>query len=129
MKIDNIPTSIDPTLNLEEIRDECLKLVKTRAYFSAGAAVVPVPFFDVVIDVGILSQLIPEISARFGLAPEHIRVYDPATKQFIGKNYVNVVLSFLGSLLHVQLLKNPLIMLLQNILQNKLQNLFLLAGK
>ena len=81
MKIDNIPTAIDPTLNLEKIREECLQLAKKRAYFSAGAAVIPVPFFDVVIDVGILSQLIPEISARFGLAPEHISVYDPKTKQ------------------------------------------------
>ena len=41
----------------------------------------PVPFFDVIIDVGILSQLIPEINARFGLSPEQISVYDPATKQ------------------------------------------------
>lgn len=81
MKIDKIPDSIDPSLNLEDIRNECLELVKKRAYFSAGAAVVPVPFFDVVIDVGILSQLIPEINARFGLAPEQISVYDPATKK------------------------------------------------
>ncbi|CAM4166023.1 hypothetical protein [Acinetobacter pragensis] len=81
MKIDNIPDSIDPNLNLEAIREECLELAKKRAYFSAGAAVVPVPFFDVVIDVGILSQLIPEINARFGLSPEQISVYDPATKQ------------------------------------------------
>ena len=81
MKIDNIPDSIDPSLNLEAIREECLELAKKRAYFSAGAAVVPVPFFDVVIDVGILSQLIPEINARFGLSPEQISVYDPATKQ------------------------------------------------
>jgi hypothetical protein len=35
----------------------------------------------VVIDVGILSQLIPEINARFGLTPEQVSVYDPETKQ------------------------------------------------
>lgn len=81
MKIDNIPDSIDPNLNLEIIRAECLELAKKRAYFSAGAAIIPVPFFDVVIDIGILSQLIPEINARFGLSPEQISVYDPATKQ------------------------------------------------
>ena len=55
--------------------------MQKRAYISAGAAVVPVPFLDVVIDVGILSQLIPEVNARFGLAPEQISVYDPETKQ------------------------------------------------
>jgi len=69
MKIDNIPDSIDASLNLEQIRAECLELVQKRAYVSAGAAVIPVPFLDVVVDVGILSQLIPEINARFGLAP------------------------------------------------------------
>jgi uncharacterized protein (DUF697 family) len=68
-------------LNLEQIREECLELVKKRSYVSAGAAVVPVPFFDVVIDVGMLSFLIPEINARFGLAPDQISVYDPATKK------------------------------------------------
>ncbi|KAF1023126.1 MAG: hypothetical protein GAK29_03026 [Acinetobacter bereziniae] len=81
MKIDKVPDSIDPTLDLENIRDECLELVKKRSYVSAGAAVVPVPFFDVVIDVGMLSFLIPEVNARFGLAPDQISVYDPATKK------------------------------------------------
>ena len=54
MKLEHIPEKIDPSLNLEKIREECLDLVKKRAYFSAGAAVIPVPFLDVVIDVGIL---------------------------------------------------------------------------
>lgn len=81
MKIDKLPDSIDPSLNLEQIRDECLEQVKTRSYVSAGVAVIPVPFLDVVIDVGMLSLLIPEINARFGLAPDQISVYDPATKK------------------------------------------------
>lgn len=81
MKIDKIPNTIDPSLNLEQVRTDCLELVKKRAYVSAGAAVIPVPFLDVVIDVGILSQLIPEINARFGLSPEQVSVYDPQTKQ------------------------------------------------
>lgn len=81
MKIDNIPDSIDPKLDLEQIRTECLALVQKRAYVSAGAAIVPIPFFDVLIDVSMLSVLIPEINARFGLSPEQISVYDPQTKQ------------------------------------------------
>ncbi|MEN8275078.1 hypothetical protein I8T81_16970 [Acinetobacter seifertii] len=80
MKIDNIPDYIDPSLNLEQIRDECNDLIQKRAYVSAGAAIVPIPFFDVVVDLGILTQLIPDINARFGLAPEHVSVYDPKTK-------------------------------------------------
>lgn len=81
MKLDHMPDHIDPSLNLEQIREECLELIKKRAYVSAGAAVIPVPFLDVLIDVGILSQLLPEINARFGLAPEQISVFDPKTKQ------------------------------------------------
>ncbi|MBB4834189.1 hypothetical protein [Acinetobacter schindleri] len=81
MKLDKFPDQIDPSLNLELIREECLELIKKRAYMSAGAAVIPVPFLDVLIDVGILSQLIPEINARFGLAPEQVSVFDPKTKQ------------------------------------------------
>ena len=81
MKIDKIPDSIDPHLNLENIRTECLELVKKRSYVSAGVAVIPIPFFDVIIDIGMLSLLIPEINARFGLAPEQISVYDPETKK------------------------------------------------
>ena len=77
MKIDKIPDSIDPHLNLENIRTECLELVKKRSYVSAGVAVIPIPFFDVIIDIGMLSLLIPEINARFELAPEQISVYDP----------------------------------------------------
>ena len=80
MKIDKIPDSIDPSLNLEQVRAECLELVQKRSYVSAGVAVIPVPFLDVVIDVGILSILIPDINVRFGLSPEQISVFDPATK-------------------------------------------------
>lgn len=57
MKLDKIPERLDPSLDLEQIRAECLELTKKRAYYSAGAAVIPVPFMDVVIDIGILSQL------------------------------------------------------------------------
>ena len=81
MKIDKLPDSIDPNLDLEQIREECLELVKKRSYVSAGAAIIPVPFLDVVIDVGMLSMLIPEINTRFGLSPEQISVYDPKTKK------------------------------------------------
>ena len=81
MKVDKIPDSIDPRLNLDQVREECLELVKKRSYVSAGVAVIPIPFFDVIIDVGMLSLLIPEINARFGLAPKQISVYDPETKK------------------------------------------------
>ncbi len=94
MKIEKAPDFIDPNLNLEQIRQECLERTKKTAYYSAGAAIVPIPFFDVVVDLSMLTHIIPEINARFGLAPEHISVYDPETKKFIGMNFVSVDLSF-----------------------------------
>ena len=52
------------------IREQCRTLARKRALVSAGVAVVPVPFLDVVVDASMLTVLIPEISQRFGLAPE-----------------------------------------------------------
>lgn len=71
--------SLSPT-DLQQIREDCRALVRRRALVSAGAAVVPVPLLDVVVDAGILMQLIPEISARFGLAVEDIDAMDPARR-------------------------------------------------
>ena len=36
MKIDKIPDAIDPTLNLEQIRQECLELVKNVLTYPLG---------------------------------------------------------------------------------------------
>ncbi len=69
--------------------------------FFRGAAVVPIPFFDVVIDIGILSQIIPDISARFGLSPDHITVYDPETKQIHWNELRKRGFEFSGWLSHV----------------------------
>lgn len=75
MKLEKLPHSIDPDLDLEKVKRECQELVKKRAYVSAGAAVVPVPFMDVMVDAGILSQLLPEINERFGLAEERMEAF------------------------------------------------------
>ncbi|WP_299186388.1 hypothetical protein [uncultured Psychrobacter sp.] len=64
---EKLPNTIDPNLDLDQIKKECKQLVKKRAKYSAGVAVVPVPFFDVAVDAGMLTQLLPEISERFGL--------------------------------------------------------------
>ena len=80
MKIKNTPNAIDPNLDLEKARQDSLELINKRAYVSAGAAMVPIPLFDLVVDLGVLTTLLPEINAKFGLAPEQISVYDPQTK-------------------------------------------------
>lgn len=53
--------------DLDKIRLECKELISARAKISAGVAIIPVPFLDVAVDVGLLSKLLPEITKRFGL--------------------------------------------------------------
>ncbi|MDF3031613.1 MAG: hypothetical protein K0R03_2171 [Moraxellaceae bacterium] len=66
---------------LEAVREECRRLVRRRALVSAGVAVVPVPFLDIVVDARILMELLPEISHRFGLAPERIEHLEAGQKR------------------------------------------------
>lgn len=96
MKLDKIPRQIDPTLNLDEIREECIALVKKRAYLSAGASAVPIPLFDVAVDAGLLSQLLPEISIKFGLEEEQMAIYDPETHEIDWKVVGSRGIAFAG---------------------------------
>jgi uncharacterized protein (DUF697 family) len=96
MKLDNLPSYVDPKLNLELIRTECLAMAKKRAFFSAGASTIPIPFFDVVIDAGILTELLPEISARFGLAPEPVVMIDLETRDVDWREVRSRGLTFAG---------------------------------
>ena len=64
---EKLPNTIDPSLDLDQVKKECLAMVKRRAKVSAGVAIVPVPFFDVAVDASMLTMLLPEISERFGL--------------------------------------------------------------
>ncbi len=87
---------ISPTLNLEQIRQECVDIVRKHAWLSAGAAIVPMPFFDVVADVSNLSILLPKINAKFGLEPEQIAVYDSKTRKVHWKSLRKRGIEFAG---------------------------------
>ena len=64
---EKLPKTIDPNLDLDQVKKECIAIVKRRAKVSAGVAIIPVPFFDVAVDAGMLTMLLPDISERFGL--------------------------------------------------------------
>ena len=78
------------------IKEQCRALARKRALVSAGVAVVPVPFLDVVEDASILTVLIPEISQRFGLAPEQIEAFDPETKKVVWSEVAKRGSQFIG---------------------------------
>lgn len=66
---------------LNAIKADCEELVRHRALISAGAAAIPVPFLDVVVDIRILMKLLPEINQRFDLTPERIESLAPAARR------------------------------------------------
>ncbi len=68
---------------LEKIRRDCLRMSRRRAFLSAAASVVPVPFADIATDVVLLKQIIPGISTKFGLSKDQIDGYNPQAAIFI----------------------------------------------
>jgi uncharacterized protein (DUF697 family) len=48
------------------------KLLNRRALVAAAASAVPVPGLDWMVDAALLSKLLPEINAQFGLTPEQL---------------------------------------------------------
>ena len=94
--VEKLPKTIDPDLNLEKVKKECEDLVKSRAKFSAGAAVIPVPFADVAIDAGLLTQLLPEISERFGLISDRESAIDIKAREVHWNEMKDRAIDFAG---------------------------------
>jgi len=84
-----IPTN---TRELEEIKEQCMKMVNKRSAASAAAAVVPLPGVDVGADVVIMMELLPAINRKFGLSPEQLDQLDSDTK-----GRITVIISSVGS--------------------------------
>ena len=93
---EKLPNTIDPDLDLEKVKAQCQALVKKRAKYSAGAAVVPVPFLDVAIDAGLLTSLLPEISERFGLIEDRESAIDLESRDVHWKELKNRAVDFAG---------------------------------
>ena len=93
---EKLPNTIDPNLDLEQVKKECTALVKKRARYSAGVAIVPVPFFDVAVDAGMLTQLLPDISERFGLLKDRQGAVDLESREVHWKELKNRTVDFAG---------------------------------
>jgi uncharacterized protein (DUF697 family) len=66
--------------DIEQVRAQCLSLVKKRAALSAGVAAVPLPGIDVVADLTSFASMIEEINKAFGLTPDQIERLQPRMK-------------------------------------------------
>ncbi len=93
---EKIPNTIDPNLDLEQVKKECIAMVKRRARVSAGVAIVPVPFFDVAVDASMLTMLLPEISERFGLLKDRQGAVDLESREVHWKELKNRTIDFAG---------------------------------
>ena len=93
---EKIPNTIDPNLDLEQVKKECIAMVKRRARVSAGVAIVPVPFFDVAVDASMLTMLLPEISERFGLLKDRQGAIDLESREVHWKELKNRTVDFAG---------------------------------
>lgn len=93
---EKLPNTIDPSLDLDQVKKECLAMVKRRAKVSAGVAIVPVPFFDVAVDASMLTMLLPEISERFGLLKDRQGAVDLESREVHWKELKNRTVDFAG---------------------------------
>lgn len=93
---EKLPSTIDPNLDLDQVKKECLALVKKRAKYSAGVAIVPVPFFDVAVDASMLTMLLPEISERFGLLKDRQGAVDLESRKIHWSALKDRTVSFAG---------------------------------
>lgn len=73
----------DPALVAAVLR--CRKLLHRRALAAAAAGAVPIPGLDWAVDAALLSRLVPQINAEFGLSPEQIDRLSPSSREDVQK--------------------------------------------
>lgn len=66
--------------DLDDLRDACRSLVRKRAVMAAAVSFVPIPGVDLITDVAVLVNLLPEINSRFGLTEAQVERLSPARK-------------------------------------------------
>lgn len=81
------------------------KLLHRRALVAAAASMVPVPGLDWAVDAALLSRLIPQVSAEFGLSAGQIDQLDPKKREQVQK-----AVSLVGSLLIGKLITRELVL-------------------
>jgi uncharacterized protein (DUF697 family) len=94
--------------DLPAVRSYCRKLVTRRALVAAGAAAVPVPGLDIAADMALLSRLIPQINAAFGLTPAQIELLSPQRKTAVYKAITAVGGAMIGRIVTQELIIHAL---------------------
>lgn len=74
-----------PETPVETAARRARKLLNRRALVAAAASAVPVPGMDWAVDAALLSRLLPQISAEFGLTPAQLDALDPHKREQVQK--------------------------------------------
>lgn len=93
----------DPALEAAVARAR--KLLHRRALMAAGAGVLPVPGLDWAVDAALLTRLIPQINAEFGLTPAQLDRLTPHKREQVQK-----AVGLVGSALIGRLITRELVM-------------------
>lgn len=86
----------DPALQAAVERSR--RLLHRRALMAAVASTVPVPGLDWAVDAALLSRLLPQINAEFGLTPPQIAQLDPHQREQVQKAVAMVGSALIGKL-------------------------------
>lgn len=71
--------------DIERVAADCRRLVTRRALVSAGATVVPLPGFDLMVDLAVLARMLDEVNRAFGLTPAQIDALAPRERLTVYK--------------------------------------------
>lgn len=99
---DALPLPADPRIA------SCRSMVTKKAMLAAGAAVIPVPGLDIAADIALLTRLLGQINAEFGLTQAQIDDLSPSKKALAFKAIQMVGSSVIGSALTRQLIVHVL---------------------
>ncbi len=80
------------------------RLLHRRALVAAAAGAVPLPGLDWAVDAALLSRLIPQINARFGLSPEQLDRLDPQKRAQVQKAVALVGSALIGKFITRELM-------------------------
>lgn len=81
------------------------ELLHKRALVAAAASAVPIPGLDWAVDAALLSRLLPQINAEFGLSAQQIDQLDPHKREQVQK-----AVSLVGSVLIGKLVTRELVL-------------------
>lgn len=103
-----IPTALnmagdDPALVAAVRRSQ--RLLHRRALVAAAASTVPVPGLDWAVDAALLSRLLPQINAEFGLTPAQLDQLTPERREQVQK-----AIGLVGSVLIGRLITRDLVL-------------------